>query len=172
MPCNLNFNQCNTLGNFPRPIFNCYSNLLALLNQSGTTIINPVVEASSLVSELISQSVLQNANALSNTVFSKGSAIFYNSLGAYTLISGRYSISYNLNGTISSNGTSGYGIYLDGVLLPSSISSASGTVGSNNSLTGSAFVQITNPTGEITLRNTNTQTQVINGGNITITKII
>lgn len=172
MPCNLNFNQCNSFRNFPRPIFNCYQNFLALLNQSGTTIINPVVESSSIISDATAQTILQNSNVLSNTAFSQGSAIFYNNLGAYTLVNGRYMINYNINATIASNGLSSYGIYLNGVLLPSSLSSVSGTASTSATHSGSSFVEITAPTGEITIRNANSTSQVLNSGNISITKII
>lgn len=173
MPCNLNFNQCNSFNNFPRPIFNCYQNFLSLLNQSGTTIINPVIESASIITEISSsQTILAGGNAIPSTTFSQGSAIFYDNNGTFTLIKGRYIISYNFGGIIASNGASNYGIYLDGVLLPSSLSQVSGVTGENSNHSGSVFVEITAPTGAITIRNSNNLSQIINNGSISIQKII
>ena len=172
MPCNLNFNQCNSFSNFPRPIFNCYQNLIALFNQSGTTIINPVIEGASILTEInTTQSVIAGQNVLPSPIFSQGSAITLSG-DTFTLINGRYLIYYNLSGIISPNGTSSFGIFLNDFLLPSSSSAMSGTVGTSATLSGSAFVEITSPSGSITIKNTNNQGQTINNGSITIQKII
>ena len=171
MPCNLNFNQCNTGCNFPRPIFTCFRNFIALLNQSGNTIVNPVVEGATLLSAVNPQTVLAGGLVVPVTSFSSGSAITNDNGGTFTAVFGRYLVSYNLNGNIGANGSSSYALYLDGVIIPSSQSTTSGTAGASTTHSGSAFVQIVNPTGAITLRNVNTSTAVLNGGSVNIQKI-
>lgn len=173
MPCNLNFNQCNSFRNYPRPIFNCYRNLISLLNQSGNTIINPTIETASVISEISSsQTILTNGNVLPTVSFTQGSAISYDNAGTFTLINGRYLISYNLSGNLSANGINSYGVFLNGALIPSSSSSMSGTPGGTSTLSNSVFVEITSPTGAITVKNANSQSQILNSGNITIQKIV
>ncbi len=173
MPCNQNFNQCFSGCSYPRPIFNCYRNLLSILNQSGNTIINPTIEGASTISEISSlQTVSSGGNVIPSLTFSQGSSISYDNFGTFTLINGRYLISYNLSGLISANGLNSYAIYLDGNIMTSSQSTSSGTIGSGASVSGSAFVQITAPTGAITIKNTNVNPQLINSGSITIQKLI
>lgn len=172
MPCNLNFNQCNNFRNFPRPIFTCYRNLISLLNQSETTIINPTIETANFIGGIVPQTVIASGNVVPSTSFNQGSAINYDNAGTFTLINGRYLISYNLSGIISANGTSSYSIYLNGNSIPSSFASSSGTVGDASTLSNSVFVEITSPTGAITIKNENTQPQTLNSGSVTIQKII
>ena len=173
MPCNLNFNQCNSFRNYPRPIFNCYRNLISLLNQSENTIVNPIIETASSISEIaVPQAISFNGNVISTQTFSQGSAITYDNAGRFTLIFGRYLVTYNLNGILSTNGTNSYGIYLDNNLIPSSLSSMSGTPGGSSMLSNSVFINITSPTGEVTIKNSNSQSQTLNSGSITIQKIV
>ncbi len=172
MPCNFNFNQCFTGCSYPRPIFTCYQNFISLFNQSGNTIIQPVIESSSTIGEIAtSQTVAAGGVVIPSISFSQGSAISYDNLGTFTLINGRYIVSYNLSGNISANGLNSYAIYLDGNILAASSAVASGTIGSGASVSGSSLVQITAPTGAITIRNTNLNPQLINSGSITIQKI-
>ena len=173
MPCNLNFNQCNSFRNFPRPIFNCYRNFISLLNQSGTTIVNPTIETANIISEIsISQTVTSGGNVIPTLSFTNGSAISYDNAGTFTLITGRYLISYSLSGIISANGTNSQGVYINDVLIPSSFSSMSGTAGGSTTLSNSVFVEITAPTATITIKNANSQPQILNSGSITIQKIV
>ena len=172
MLCNLNFNQCFSGCPYPRPIFTCYRNLIALLNQSGTTIINPTIEVSSAITQISSpQTVTAGGLVVPSLTFSQGSSIIHDNAGTFTLTTGRYLINYNLNGIISANGLNSYTVYLDGNIIPSSQSSTSGTIGSGASLSGSAFVRITNVAGAITIRNTNINPLLINSGSVTIQKI-
>lgn len=172
MPCNLNFNQCITGCSYPRPIFTCFQNFISLFNQSGNTIVNPVIEASNTISEIATpQTVAAGGNVIPTVSFSQGSAISYDNAGTFTLINGRYLVSYNLSGVISANGLNSYAIYLDGNILPASAAVASGTIGSGAAVSGSTFVQITAPTGAITIRNTNSNPQLVNSGSVTIQKI-
>ena len=172
MPCNLNFNQWNTGCLYPRPIFTWCRNLIALLNQSTTEIVNPIVETSSAIATSSSpQTVLSGGLLNPVETLNTGSSILYNNAGTFTLLNGRYIISFNINSINALNGTSSYGIYLDDVLLPSSLTTVSGTAGSASTLSNSVLVQITNPTGAITIRNTNSTTQTVNNANIVLQKI-
>ena len=172
MPCNLNFNQCFSGCSYPSPIFNCFQNFLSQYSQSENTIVNPIIEASNTISEIATtQTIAADGNVIPTLSFSRGSAISYDSAGTFTLINGRYLINYNLSGDISVNGQNSYAIYLDGNILPSSASVSSGTIGNSATVSGGSFVQITAPTGAITIRNTNSNSQLVNSGSVTISKI-
>lgn len=173
MPCNLNFNQCCCGRNFPIPIFTCRRNLIALLNQSDTTVVNPTVQSASIITSISStQTVLSGGNVVPTQSFSQGNAISYDGNGTFTLLFGRYLVSYNLGGTIPASGDFSFGVYQNGALLPSSQSTSSGSVGNQTNVSNSVFVDITAPTGEITIKNTGTDPQVVSNGSIAIQKII
>ncbi len=173
MPCNLNFNQCNYGCMYPRPIFTCYRNLISLLNQSGNQIINPVIDSSQIIATTSnSQTVLTGGNVSPIVVFNQGSAISYDNAGTFSLVNGRYLLSFNINGAYAADGQFNFAVYQDGVLVPSSSTTSSGTVGSPVSINNKIYLNITNPNSLITIQNTNVNSQTISSGNIIIEKII
>ncbi|MBP3344971.1 MAG: hypothetical protein J6K97_02080 [Clostridia bacterium] len=46
MPCNLNFNECRSGGQYPTPMFSCFRNLIEQINTSPNIIINPLPTSS------------------------------------------------------------------------------------------------------------------------------
>ena len=96
MPCNLNFNQCNTGCIYPRPIFTCRRDLIALLNQSDNIIVNPIVQPAQLIANITgAQTVLSGGNVVPVVAFNQGSAISYDNAGTFSLVNGRYMFSFN-----------------------------------------------------------------------------
>lgn len=173
MPCNLNFNQCNTGCIYPRPIFTCRRDLIALLNQSDNIIVNPIVQPAQLIANITgAQTVLSGGNVVPVVAFNQGSAISYDNAGTFSLVNGRYMLSFNLNGTFAADGNSSFAVYVDGVLLPNSSVTSSGTAGSASTVSNSIFLEITNPNALVTIRNTNVNSQTISSGNVVIQKII
>lgn len=170
MACNLNFNQCNSGCSFPRPIFNCRCRLLSILNSSEITVVNPTVTPSLFLSTIFSQNVASGGFIDSNSAFVSGSDITLTN-GSFMLAEGRYLVSYSISGTIASNGTFSAGVNQDGFLVGGSESSTSGTAGTSASLTNSTIVNVTAVSSLITLANTNSASQNITSGNITIQKL-
>lgn len=171
MACNLNFNQCNSGCQFPRPIFNCRCRLLSILNSTDLSVVNPVLNPSLFLSTIFSQTVQSNEAINSVEAFLSGDSIELSNGGAVILAEGRYLISYATTGVLGSNGVFSVGINQDGFLVSGSDASISGTAGLSASLNNSAIINVTAVSSLITLINTNSVSQELTSGNITIQKL-
>lgn len=171
MPCNLNFNQCRLGRSFPRPIFNCVGLLLQSLTQSGTEIVNPLLQSSLIVASAPAQTVESGGALLTTINFSQGNAIFLGNGGTISLIEGRYLVTFNINGVLPSNGNFTFAGFQDGNIISSSATGTSGNVGAPASVSSSFFVDVSSPMSILTILNTNSVAQTITGGSVTIQKI-
>lgn len=170
MACNLNFNQCNSGCQFPRPIFNCRCRLLSILNSSEITVVNPQTTASLVLSTVVPQTVTGRGVIDSNISFISGNDISLSN-GTFMLTEGSYLVSYAVSGTIASNGLFAVGLNQDGFLIEGSQSSSSGSAGGGASLTNSAIVTVTSVSSLVTLINTLDTALNVASGNITIQKL-
>lgn len=169
MACNLNFNQCNSGCQFPRPIFNCRCRLLSILNSSEITIVNPIASSSLALSTIFPQTAVSGGIIQSNPYISGNSIDLTN--GTFMLSEGRYLVSYAVSGNIGSNGLFSVEIKQDGIVVAGGESSTSGTAGNTASLSNSAIVNITAVSSLVSLVNSNSVSQAITSGNITIQKL-
>lgn len=171
MPCNLNFNQCNSFINFPVPIFNCWCRLANLLNSSTVTIINPVVVVANAAFVATAQTIATGGNLVVSLASSTGTTTTTDGAGNITLPTGRYLITSSINGVIPTNSVASYALYQNGAQIASSVSQTSGTSGANYTTTMNDVVVVSNGSDTISLRNTNTVAQTINNASIFIQKL-
>ena len=167
MPCNLNFNQCNSFINFPQPIFNCRCKLISLLNSSTTTVINPTTSAfASFVAT--AQTIASQGNLVVSLASSFGNLITTDNSGNITLPRGKYLIVATINGVIPTDGLASFALYKDGSQIASSVSETNGTSGENFTTTLSNVISVTDSSDVISLRNTNSVNQTVNNATIFI----
>lgn len=172
MPCNLNFNQCNTGRQYPIPRFNCAREFVALFNQSTIEIVNPTpVTAFSILNISNAHIVNVGENVVPTSVSSQGFSILYDNAGNFTLAEGRYIITYSFSSVLSNDGSLGFGIYLDNDFIISSQSLTSGNAGFNSNVTNSVLIEVIKPSGQITFKNVGNVSGIVNGGNITIQRV-
>lgn len=167
MPCNLNFNQCNSFRNFPQPIFNCYCRLIALLNSSTTTVINPTINSSNAFFTATAQTISSAGNLVVSLSSTTGN-IQTDGSGNIILPKGKYLITANINGIFPTNGEASFSLYKDGSQIASSVSEISGNSGDNFTMTVSSVVNVTGNSSTISVRNINGQSQTINNGSIVV----
>ena len=171
MPCNLNFNQCNSFINFPAPIFNCWCRLASLLNSSTVTIINPVVVSSNASFNAAAQTIIAGGDLVVTLTSSSETAITTDGAGNISLPTGRYLITSRINGIIPASGEASYALYQNGVQIDSSISRTSGTGGANYTISMSEVAVVTNGRDNISLRNISAAAQTINNASMFIQKL-
>ncbi len=171
MPCNLNFNQCNSFINYPVPIFNCRCRLLAMLNFSTTTVINPPIVLSNAYFVATAQSIATQGNVAFALSSSSGTAITIDSAGNITLPAGRYMISASINGLIPTNSTASFALFQDGAQIGASTMQVTGTSGANYTTSMNNVIVVNNASGTISLRNTNSISQTINNASLMIQKL-
>lgn len=167
MPCNLNFNQCNSFRNFPQPIFNCYCRLISLLNSSTTTVINPAINTSNAFFTATAQTISSASNLVVSLSSTTGN-IQTDGSGNIILPKGKYLITANINGIFPTNGEASFSLYKDGLQIASSVSEISGNSGDNFTMTVSSVVNVTGNSSTISVRNINGQSQTINNGSIVV----
>ena len=167
MPCNLNFNQCNSFINFPQPIYNCRCRLISLLNSSTTTVINPSTSAfASFVAT--AQTISSEGNLVASLASSSGSTITTDGSGNITLSRGNYLIVATINGVIPTDGLASFALYKNGSQIASSVSETNGTSGENFTSTLSGVVSVNDESDIISLRNTNSVSQTVSNATIFI----
>lgn len=171
MPCNLNFNECNSFINFPVPIFNCRCRLIALLNSSTTTVINPpnVLANASFVAT--AQTVATQGNVVFALSSSTGTGITTDNAGNITLPTGRYLVSTSINGLIPTNGTASFALYQDGSQIAASTVQVTGTSGANYSTSMNNVVVVNSGSSTLSLRNINSVSQTVNNASLIIQKL-
>lgn len=169
MPCNNNFNQCNSFGNYPIPYFNCVR-VVGSLSQN--TVVNPTVDNDSFVASSVvsTQTVATNSPIIPTLNYSKGQSITYANNGVFTLTQGRYIVSYGVNGTIAGSGFS-FGGFLDGTAVVNSNATNSGTTSSGGSVSNEFLITVTNPTSTFEVRNTSGETTTVTNANVNIQRI-
>ncbi|MBQ8443873.1 MAG: hypothetical protein IJX25_00775 [Clostridia bacterium] len=170
MPCNLNFNQCNSGQQYPNPISNCLRNLIADLNRSENVIINPVIDTSFALSIITSQTVENQALVFSSLSFSRGSSITFSN-GTYILPEGSYVISYSISGLLPASETFAFALFQNGNIISSSTTSTSGNVGDSANGGDSEVISIVGTPAQITLRNISGASTTLIGGNITVQRL-
>lgn len=172
MPCNLNFNQCNLGCSFPRPIFNCCSRFISILNQSNIEVINPTIDTSFAISTVTTpQTVGANANLIPVVALNQGSSISFDNFGTYSLSTGRYLISFNINGVYANNGSYSFAVFENESQIAGSAVTSTGTAGNAVSISNSIFLDVTLANALINFKNINTDSQVVNSATISIQKI-
>ena len=173
MPCNLNFNQCNIASNYPRPIFSFGRSLISLLNSSGNQIINPTIKQNILIASVSSaQTTLPQGKLNFQVSMDKGGSIIYDNNGNFFLSDGEYIITLNINGKIAGNGNFSFALYENDIYIPSTNLLINGSVDDNVSVSNNIYIKISQPNALISVINTNSFAQTVNGGNITINKIL
>ncbi len=172
MPCNLNFNECRSGPHYPTPIFTCREQLLRLLNTSSNTVINPIVLATwAFLNFNPMQNVPSGGNVGLTLASSIGDDITLGVGDTINLKSGTYRINYAANGGIPSNGTLTLAVYNGGVILPDGVATVSGSVGSNANIAGDTVITVPTQGTTLTIRNNNSVNEIINSGNVFITRI-
>ncbi len=172
MPCNLNFNQCNSFINFPTPIYNCRCRLIALLNASTTTVINPTTVLSNVSFVATAQTILPQGNIVSTLNSNFTGAITVDSAGNITLPTGRYLITTTINGVIPTNATAEFALYQNGAEVSASRMQTSGTAGTSFSASMNNVVTVAGVFETFAIKNVNSVNQSINNASIFVQRVL
>lgn len=172
MSCNLNFNGCRGGRYYPQPISTCQSQLLALLNQGTTTVINPVTSPSwSYSNFVVPQNVWAGSVLGVRQQASSGSGIRDNLDGSFLLSPGTYQIEFNINGVVPlTSGLQVAGV-LNGVVIEESRATSNASSGENSDLSGRAVFVVSESNSHFALINTGSENASFNRAALTINKI-
>lgn len=170
--CNLNFNQCNTGGNYPVPIDTCRARLRSMLNRSTTTIINPTILPSwSYANFIVPQDVWVGSIVGVRRQAGSGRGINDNLDGSFILSSGTYNVEYSANGIVPALSDINLALILDGVLIEESRSESSSQANQNSDISGRAIFTVGGNGSLLSLINVGSQDITLNRASLTINKI-
>ncbi len=170
--CNLNFNQCSGGRYYPVPIDTCRSRIRALLSQSTTTVINPIILPTwAYANFIVPQDVWVGSVVGVRKQVSSGSGIIDNLDGSFILSGGTYNIEFSANGIIPNASGMGLALVLDGVVIEESRAVSTGAGGDISDLAGRAIFNVESSGSLLALINVGSQNLTLNRASITINKI-
>ncbi len=172
MSCNLNFNQCNGGRYYPQPISTCGNQLLALLNQGTTTVINPTTGPNWAYANFIVPQVVWSGSILGvRKQASAGTGIRDNLDGSFLLNPGTYQIEFNSSGIIPPASDIVVAGVLNGVVIEESRATSTGASGDESDISGRAVFVVTESNSLFALVNVGSENVTFNRTALTINKL-
>ena len=134
---------------------------------------NPVVVTTNLAFFALTTATAVDSGVLIpvTLITNVGTSITSPTAGTINLTPGTYEATYNVNSIIGASGTNSFGLQLGGTTIPASVSSVTGVVGDNSTVSDSVVFTVATSGSALTLNNLGADTIDVNVANLTIRKI-
>lgn len=135
------------------------------------TVINPIILPSYALFALATPTVVAGGGTVLLTpVTLSGTGIVSPVAGEITLLPGTYFVSYSIGSLFGASGTNAFGLSQNGVQIPSTVASATGTPGSATTLGNQTLITVTTPS-VVRLVNYGADAVTVNSANLVIQRI-
>ena len=135
------------------------------------TVVNPVIVPNFAFFTLASSVTVTSGGVVPLAlVSSSGTAITLTTVGEITLAVGTYAVNYNISSILGASGSNSFGLTLNGVTIPASVTSVTGSAGDSASLSNSVIITVTSPSA-LRIVNLGTDAVVVNMANLFVQKL-